>query len=79
MEASYNNPHRAIEYLCNPGSMPAVRPAPQATPPATGGDAPAAPPPATPLAGSVAPPPANPTAGAGNLDFLRNHAQVENL
>ena len=75
MEASYNNPHRAIEYLCNPGSMPAVRPAPQATPPA-GGDIADATTPAAASPPAAVPSPAASPQGAGNLDFLRNHAQV---
>lgn len=41
MHASFMNPHRAIEYLCNPSSMPAVPP-PQAAAPAGGAPTPAA-------------------------------------
>ena len=73
MEASFMNPHRAIDYLFNPSLMPAAPPAapaatdaaPAATPvtEGTGGSQPAA-------EGDA------PSLGAGNLDFLRNQPQV---
>lgn len=87
MHASFMNPHRAIEYLCNPSSMPAVPPpAPQAAQPATGGATPAAAPASTPPAATTpaATTPAATTPAAGgdqarDLEFLRNSPQFQML
>lgn len=73
MAASFMNPHRAIDYLFNPASMPEIPAAPQ------GGEQPAQP--TTPAAttepaSNPAPPAAAPT--AGSLDFLRSQPQVNN-
>ena len=71
MEASFNNPHRAIEYLCNPSLMPAQQPL--VTPP-TGQAAPVATPPA---AGT--PPVTGTQSSASTLEFLRNSPQFQHL
>jgi len=76
MTASFMNPHRAIEYLFNPASMPVI-PAAQPAAPAAGN------PPAAVTAPAVVPPAAGgdaPAAGnIGNLDFLRNQPQLHML